>query len=151
MNIYSHPKDELVILLREWCSNNPHNALEYKTGESVPSWNKGIPTSDETKKEISNAKKGISVNKGLKRPYARENLKKITHRAYGQFEITEPSGRKIIITDLKTYCKQNDLKYTSMSSLSNGKWPTGTYKGYKSKKLGYVKIHQLLRLNFSND
>ena len=87
-------------MLREWCINNPHNPLEYKTSQSVSSWNKGIPTSDETKKQISNAKKGISVNKGMKRPYAKENLKKITHRAYGQFQITEPSGRKIIITDL---------------------------------------------------
>jgi hypothetical protein len=70
-----------------------------------------------------------------------------TSRAYGEFEITEPSGLKIIIKDLKTYCKQNNLNYTSMSSLSNGKWPTEKYKGYKSKKLGYVRIPQLPQLN----
>jgi hypothetical protein len=143
MNIYS-PKqdDEFINSLRDWCKKNPDNKTEYQNQNLVPSWNKGIPTSDETKKLISISKKGISVNKGLKRPYAKDNLKKIKHRAYGQFEIVEPNGSKQIISNLKSYCMKKNLNYTSMSSLSNGKWPNETYKGYKSKKIGYVKIHR---------
>jgi hypothetical protein len=38
-----------------------------------------------------------------------------------------------------------------MSSLSNGKWEAGSYRGYKSKKLGYLKIHQWLLKDFLGD
>jgi len=143
MNIYSLPPDhEIIKSFRDWYKNNPQNIEDIENQNFIPSWNKGIATSDETKKLISEARKGVSVGKGLKRPYAKDNLKKIKHRAYGIFEIIEPSGNKIIINDLKSYCKQKKLNYTSMSSLSNGKWPKETYKGYKSKKIGYVKIRQ---------
>jgi hypothetical protein len=98
--------------------------------------NKGRIHSEETRRKRSIAHKGRTISEETR-------LKMATSRAYGEFEITEPSGQKIIIKDLKTYCKQNDLKYTSMSSLSNGKYPNNTYKGYKSKKLGYIRIHQL--------
>jgi hypothetical protein len=113
----------------------------------------GAIHSEETKLKMSVAQKGrkLSEETRLKMSIARTGhihseetkLKMAISRKYGEFEIIEPSGQKIIIKDLKTYCKQNDLKYTSMSSLSNGKYPYNTYKGYKSKKMGYVRIPQL--------
>jgi hypothetical protein len=147
MSIYSNTNEEFIQDLIQWCKNNP---LDLSTLEccSISPWNVGIPCSEETKKLISEIKKGHSHNKGCKNPSAAENLKKIKHRAYGQYEITEPNGQSVIIINLKEYCKTNDLKYRSMSSLANGKWPCKTYKGYTAKKLGYVKIRQELQLDF---
>ena len=137
--------DEFIINLKEYLKNNP-NLLdgivhEYAHKHLSPG-NKGIPHSEETKKLISERKIGISVNKGSKRPWATKNLSHIKHRAYGVYEITEPNGTTKNITNLKQYCLDNNLKYGSMSSLANGKWPSKTYKGYTAKKLGYAKIHR---------
>jgi len=147
MNIYSNTNNEFIQDLIEWCRNNP---LDLSTIENtnVPPWNIGIPCSVETKKIISDIKMGHSYNKGCKNPSAAKNLKKVKHRAFGQYEITDPTGQTKIIINLKEYCKINNLKYRSMSSLANGKWPCKTYKGYTAKKLGYVKIHQELQLDF---
>ncbi len=151
MSMYINSDEEFINELKNWCKLNPINISEYceplniQKGEMNSFY--GKKHTEESKQKISNSKKGKSNNRGSKRPWALENLKKIKSRAFGQFEITEPDGNIIIITDLKLYCKQNNLNYTSMSTLSNGKWQSETYKGYKSKKLGYVKIRQSLQAN----
>ena len=136
-------------LFSEWCEslkNSPfditdyHEPLDIQKGKANSFY--GKRHTEESKLKISKSKTGVSVNKGSIRPWASENLQKIKHRAYGQFKIYEPNGNTIIITNLKQYCKDNGLNYTSMSSYANGKWPNETYKGYKVEKLGYVKIHQ---------
>jgi hypothetical protein len=148
MSIYSNTNEEFIQHLMEWCKNNPLDLTTLQNNS--PPWNLGKPWSEEIKKSISESKKGHSYNKGCKNPSAIENLKKINHRAYGKYEITDPNGKTTIIINLKEYCKNNNLKYRSMSSLANGKWPCKTYKGYTAKKLGYVKIHQSLQANSSS-
>lgn len=145
MSIYS-PEDNFFVEMREWFRQNPFDSSNYcfsldrQKGELNSFY--GKKHTEETKLKISNAKRGKSINKGTKRPWASENLKKIKHRAYGQFEIVEPEGKVLIVTDLKSYCRNKGLNYTTMSSLSNGKWAAGSYKGYKAKKIGYLKIHR---------
>ena len=141
MNYLSDPTDEFFIQLRNWCKNNPTDISEYGH-TSVPSWNKGIPHTEETKKLISQSQLGNSYSKGKKKPHAKDNLKQIKHRAFGQYQIIDPEGIKKIIINLKKYCLENNLNYTSMSSLATGKWPCKTYKGYQCFKLGYIKIRQ---------
>jgi hypothetical protein len=146
MNIYSPSNDDFFIEMKEWFKTNPINISDYCVPLNVQKgqFNSfyGKKHTEETKLKISNAKKGKSTNKGTKRPWASENLKKIKHRSYGQFEIIEPNGKTLLITDLKSYCNEKNLNYTTMSSLSNGKWAAGSYKGYKSRKMGYFKIHR---------
>ena len=128
--------DEFIINLKEYLKNNP-NLLDGIVHDYTSS-----PLTEEIKKLISESKKGVSVGKGTKRPWATKNLSHIKHRAYGVYEITEPSGITKNVTNLKQYCLDNNLKYRSMSSLANGKWPSKTYKGYTAKKLGYAKIRR---------
>ena len=146
MSIYLFKSnDEFVIGLQQYLKNNPNllDGMEHEYAHKhLSPGNKGIPHSEETKKLISEKKTGISVNKGSKRPWAAKNLSNIKHRAFGVYEITEPNGITKNITNLKQYCLENNLKYRSMSSLANGKWPSKTYKGYTAKKLGYAKIRQ---------
>lgn len=141
MNYLSDPSDEFIVQLREWCKNNPLDLSEYKQ-KIVSSWNKGIPHSPETKKLISERQKGNSYSKGKKKPFAKENLKHIKHRAFGQYKIVNSDGVSLVIVNLKKFCLENNLNYTSMSSLATGKWPCETYKGYQCFKLGYIKIRQ---------
>lgn len=141
MNYLSDPTDELIIELREWCKNNPLDRSEYNH-EIVPSWNKGIPHTNETKKLISQRQMGNSYSKGKKKPHAKENLKHIKHRAFGQYKIVSPDGNSSIIVNLKEFCKKMNLSYTSMSSLANGNYPCDSYKKYKCFKICYIKIHQ---------
>ena len=146
MNIYNDPNDEFIIEFCESLKNFPFNIRDY---HAILDIQKGATNSfygkrhtEESKLKISKSKTGVSVNKGSIRPWAKENLKQIKHRAYGQFKIHEPNGNTIVITNLKQYCKDKNINYTSMSSFANGKWPNDTYKGYKVEKLGYVKIHR---------
>jgi len=143
MNIYLfNYDDEFVIGLKNYLKENP-NLLDNITHDNIfVPWNIGIPHSNETKQLISERKTGISNNKGRKAPWATKNLTQIKHRAFGEYEITNPNGITQTIINLKQYCLENNLKYRSMSSLANGKWPCKTYKGYTAKKLGYAKIRQ---------
>ena len=61
MNIYT---DEILNDLREWCKNNPlifeelgHERVPGCT-KGMPSWNKGLPMTDNHKSNISKSKKG---------------------------------------------------------------------------------------------
>lgn len=142
MSIYTfNQDDELVVSLREHIQNNPLIESEYPE-ERIRAWNTGIAHTKETKKRISEARIGVSTNKGSKRPWAKENLKCIKHRAFGHYRITNCNGEEFIIINLKIFCIDNQLNYTSMSSLANGKWPCKDYRGYTCEKLGYIKIHQ---------
>lgn len=143
MNIYLfNDNDEFVIGLKDYLQENS-NLLDNITHDNIfVPWNIGIPHSDETKKLISERKIGVSVNKGRKTPWASKNLSQIKHRAFGKYEITDPDGNSQIVINLKKYCLENNLNYTSMSSLANDKWWCRTYKGYTAKKIGYIKIRQ---------
>lgn len=153
MSIYSSDNEfnefwtEFITGLQQFAKNNPTNIKDLDL-TPISSWNKGIQFDEETRQYISECRKGISANKGRNAPWAKNNLKNIKHRAYGKYEITDPNGNKEVIINLKQYCKIHNLNYTSMSSLSSGKWPNETYKGYKAIKLEYVKIHQSLQSNF---
>jgi hypothetical protein len=145
--MYNDPNDEFLIQLRESFKDSTMDISEYKLepldiqkGEFNNFY--GKRHTEESKLKISQSKLGKSTNKGSVRPWAKDNLKQIKHRAYGQFRITEPQGNTITITNLKQYCLEQGLNYTSMSSLASGKWPCETYKGYKAEKLGYIKIHR---------
>ena len=142
MSIYTlNQYDELVVSLREHIQNNPLIESDYPE-ERIRAWNTGVAHTKETKKRISEARIGVSTNKGSIRPLAKDNLKHIKHRAFGHYIIIDPNGVKNTITNLKTYCSEHNLSYTSMSSLANGKYPCDTYKGFICQKLGYIKIHQ---------
>lgn len=61
MNIYTpNSYDPFILELKEWCKNNPLN-IEELGHEKVDAWNKGVPLSDEWKKNISKSTKGIRV------------------------------------------------------------------------------------------
>jgi len=141
MYIYTPPKDEIFVGLKDvdltdLCSFVPGSNQKDKFNSFY-----GKKHTLETKKLISKKLTGTRHPYSPK-PWAKDNLKFIKYRAYGHYEITEPDGNKIIVIDLKSYCKEKNISYTSMASLSNGKYPKNKYKGYQSKKLGYIKIHQ---------
>ena len=145
MNIYApNDTDEFINELREWCKNNPFDISEYglTTGIQTGSMNSfyGRKHTEESKLKISKSKKGKSVNKGRKCPWAKDSLKFIQHRAFGRFLITDPTNKTFEITNLKLFCSDKNLSYTSMSSLANGKYPCNRYKGYMCRKIGYIKI-----------
>lgn len=144
MNIYFDLNDEFIVNLKQ--SLKDFNISDYtsckglQTGENNSFY--GKKHTEESKKQISLKKKGVSCNKGSIRPWAKDNLKSIKNRAYGKFKIIEPDGKTLLVENLKQYCKNNNISYTSMSSLSNGNYYGESYKGYKIQKLGYVRIRQ---------
>ena len=73
-------------------------------------WNKGIPMSDETKKKLSESKRG-------------------TIRNTKKFQITKPDGTTEIIENLSKYCRENNLHNGNMCNVSKGK--LNHYKGYR--------------------
>ena len=146
MNMYNTFDDDFIADLRSWCKQNPINISDYggplniQKGEMNSFY--GHKHTEESKQKISLSKTGVSVNKGSYRPWATDNLKHIKFRAFGKYEIVEPDGKIIEVSNLKEYCSEKSISYTSMSSLANGKYPSETFKGYHCKKLGYVRIRQ---------
>ena len=146
MSMYNTFDDDFITDLRNWCKQNPINITDYceplniQKGEMNSFY--GQKHTEESKLKISLSKTGVSVNKGSNRPWAKDNLKCIKSRAFGKYEIVEPDGKIIEVINLKKYCSDNSISYTSMSSLANGKYPANVFKGYRCKKLGYIKIRQ---------
>ena len=49
------------------------------------------------------------------------------------WEVTNPDGTTVIITNMMQFCKERNLNPSAMSALARGK--RGSFKGYKCKKL----------------
>jgi hypothetical protein len=73
MSIYSDANNEFVISLTEWCKNNPLDITELGH-EKVPSWNKGISPSKETKALLSKIGKGKKRSPESKERYRLSKL-----------------------------------------------------------------------------
>ena len=91
MNIYLfNDNDEFVIGLKDYLQNNPDLLKNIIHDNIFVPWNVGKEHSDETKQLISERKTGVSINKGRKAPWASKNLSQIKHRAFGEYQITDP-------------------------------------------------------------
>ena len=153
MSMYITTDEELLTMLQDWSASNPHILTEYNIplkmheGELNPFY--GHKHTEESKAKISQSKIGVSVGKGTHRPWATDNLKFIKCRAYGEYEIVDPVGNTSIVINLKKFCSEKSLSYSSMSSLANGNLVADNHRGYKCRKLRYVRIHPQLPKDFS--
>jgi len=90
MSIYNFKdNDEFIVELKEYLKNNPNcitETLQENNSELIPSWNKGIPCSEEMKIHLSKKLKGRKFSKewkqkisdshkGMKKPWIVEHNK----------------------------------------------------------------------------
>lgn len=87
--------------------------------------NKGRMPSKITRQKMSAASKGKKKTE--------KHAKNISNGLSKIYEITKPNGDIEIIKNLKTYCAKNNLHYSNMSLVANGK--RNIHKGYKCKRL----------------
>jgi len=50
------------------------------------------------------------------------------------YNFIDPFGNIVYVENLKDFCKQHSLGYTTMVQLGNGKYGKDTYKGYTNFK-----------------
>lgn len=87
--------------------------------------NLGKKWSDEYKKKMSEACKGKILSEETKNKISKSNSR--------NWLITKPNGKKINITNLETFCKQNNLQSSKMSLVSLG--IRKHHKNYLCKKI----------------
>ena len=102
---------------------NKRKISEAHTGEKHYMY--GKHQTEETKRKMSEAKKGKKLTE--------EHKRKISKIKKCQWEIIDPLGNNFIIDDLKQYCKNNKLDYTSITKLNSGK--IKYYKKYTCIKI----------------
>lgn len=96
------------------------NLISQKNKGKTPH-NKGVPMTSEMKLRISQTKKSnpTSVwNKGLKMNYSLEAQSKMIRSKV--WKICPPDGQKQEITNLKKFCKENNLSWRAMRELASG-------------------------------
>jgi len=91
---------------------------------------RGKPRSSEVRSKLSRA---VTEKR---RKQAKRILQQTSYRKI--YNVTMPDQTIIVVNDLKPFCIEHNLSYTSMSSLANGKYPCPTYKGFKIVKVGCV-------------
>lgn len=103
--------------------------LSKETKQKISNSLVGKTHSEETKQKISDANK-------FSRPYASNNaksyIKKLkesgtNHPMCKTWQVTTPSGETLIVTNLKSFCKEHNI--------SNGNLSTGKTKGFTAVKL----------------
>jgi group I intron endonuclease len=106
--------------------------------ENLRRKNLGKKVSAVTRKKLSESHKGFKQSEKTK-----EKLRKLfsgkNNPMYGKsilkftWQITTPSGQKIIIGNLNKYCKENDLNSSLMSQVAKGEYKQ--HHGYNCEKL----------------
>jgi len=105
-------------------------------------FNYGKSLSDDTKKKMSESHTGkVSPFKGMSGRFSDDSKKKMSLSKKGipnkklekTYEITKPDGSLVVVKGLKRYCLDNNLSFTSMCSVANGKLKH--YKNHLVKKL----------------
>lgn len=98
-------------------------------GEGTFGW---VP-SDETKRKISEAKKGKSSwNKGKSAPWTAERNRKSKGKGkpslYKEYLLTDPNGNEHSVIGLTKFCKEHNLHAGNLCSVANGS--LNHYKGW---------------------
>lgn len=83
-------------------------------------------TTEETKLKLSIA--------GMGRKFSQETKDKIGEANKKTYSFLDPFGEIVVIDDLSAFCQTNNLKYSPMVNLYNGKYCNDTYKGWRSLK-----------------
>ena len=127
------------------------NSPSHKTREYFSKIHKGKVYSKETRKKISESKKGLKCPDYLKKRYSKmfsgsgnpnygrkhspETLAKISAKTKNKNTKTRwyisPNGNELKVENLKEFCENNNLNYRCMMNLHNGQGKT--YKGWKKK------------------
>ena len=145
--------------IREACEK-----VAEKTGRKISEAKKGKSVSEETKRKISQTLKGRTLpqeikekiseaNKGEKnyfygkrllgksngfygKTHSDESKKTLSKLHYRLFEFTKPDGEKIIIeTNLKKFCRENNLDRNTMGKILHNKPGFKSHKGWAVKLL----------------
>lgn len=114
-----------------------------ETKKKISESNKGKKVTDETKRKLSDSHKGYKVKQETKEKLSKINKGKIPPKHVAEaaikhhqkdYIITFPDGLKIEITNMKLFCKNNNLSESSMCLVAKGK--QNNHKGFKVKYKG---------------
>lgn len=97
--------------------------LSEETKEKLRVANTGKKYSDETKRKKSEAMKG--------KVYSPESIKKSSLNRMKTYELISPQGELNTISNLREFCKLNNLNYTNAHALATGRYYKETYKGWR--------------------
>jgi hypothetical protein len=103
-----------------------------ETKRKLSEMNKGKTFSEETRRKLSDANKGKTYSEEHKRKiseahkgktYSEEHKRKLSEaNKCKTFAITFTNGKKVIITGIKRWVKENNYHYCSIKRLMNGKY-----------------------------
>ena len=94
---------------------NKGKTLSEETRRKLSELNKGKTLSEETKRKLSELNKGKTLSEETKRKLSDANKGKT-------FAITFTNGKKVIITGIRRWVKENNYHYCSIKRLMNGKY-----------------------------
>jgi len=98
-------------------------------------WSENHPTRGKKRPEI------YGENNPAKKPEVRKKISKNVSKAMEKFnyEVISPQGKVFKITNMKKFCRENNLSSCSMFKLCDGKVLQGHHKQWRAKKLGLIK------------
>ena len=96
MSIYTSKDDELILLLKEWCLNNPIDS-EKLVQKKIPAWNKGISPSEETRRLCGIASKKKVFTDEMRENYRQSKLGE-KNPNFGGKSWTKEAREKLIIS-----------------------------------------------------
>ena len=120
--------------------------MEFNIDEHNPSlrrWGTGIPHTEESKKLISDSKKGIKqtpehIQKRVDKMTGFKQTQHQKNRARESLEsswlITNQQGKTFNIVNLRSFCRENNLDQGNMVKVSQG--ILKQHKGWKCLKIG---------------
>lgn len=135
--------DEGGILLNRCIDRRPPGSMfrdeEYRKNISLakqgnknpqygrPTWNKGIPWSDDVKRKISNANTG--------RKYSKDEHESRYPSRGKTYRIITPDNKEEVVHNLKAWAKERGLCYNNLRQALTGYKGKKYYKGYKGNLL----------------
>lgn len=91
---------------------------------------KGTVFSEEHKRKISESNKGCNKPHFKGKKHSKESKNKISKSlSKNTYLVISPKNQKLIIKNLSNFCNENNLNYSGMWHVMNGKW--SQYKGWK--------------------
>lgn len=81
----------------------------------------------------------IKMSLKRKQRITKQSTKELTSKSGERFiyKVLSPNNNEYIITNVRKFCRENDLDCSSMIKVSNGK--AKTHKGWKIEKIGEIK------------
>jgi group I intron endonuclease len=142
--IFPNGKEEEILNLNEFCRKNLLNSgimnAVSRGDRKHHNGFKCIKLTIKDTKKCSDSTRTLIKNANIGRKLSEESIAKRTAAEAGIWEIYKDNN-KLLIKNLKNYCRENSMSYNCMLRVSRGE--RSQHKGFKCRKLTHEEVYNL--------